>query len=101
MSHEIRADGFENNMAGWTSEKAGNVVESIAAVLDELAVMSPAPLKSTVKIRRRLREMLWDATKLWSFGIGAEWTIHDADMVLKGGTRGFKKLEKQYRRSAP
>lgn len=82
--HEVRATGFELNMAGWCAEKSEGAVASIVRSLSLLK-----NIDGTESAQAQLRLALGYATKLYAFGMGAEWCMDDPALVLEHGVEAL------------
>lgn len=91
MTHEVRATGFELNMAGWCAEKSEGVVECITRSLELLK-----SIEGTEPTQAHLRLALGYATKLYAFSMGAEWEVGHPGLVIERGMSGMKELAIAY-----
>lgn len=75
-------------MAGWCAEKSEGVVECITR---SLAILTS--IEGTEPAQAQLRLALSYATKLYAFGMGAEWRLEHPSLVVE---RGFGPLAVAY-----
>lgn len=90
---EIRSSDSTYNMSAWCTEKALNVVEALARLVDAQKSNKTA---SPEIVSNNLYAALWDATKLLSFSCGAKWSPSDRDVIFEDGIDGLEKVKIRY-----
>lgn len=97
--HEVTSSRYPWNMAGWCSEKSGNVVRDLARLVDYFKRLERPEQDSDVVVEMahsRLHTAVWDATKMFAFSCGAEWSGEDQRAVMERGERGYIELSIKY-----
>jgi hypothetical protein len=93
--HEVRVTGFEHNMAGWTAEKAGNVVRALHKIVFGVRATKDVPESVRELIEGAASGAMWDATKLLSLGSGQPWETSHRDTALRD-EGGLKEIVRYY-----
>lgn len=86
----------EINWSPWCSEKARTVVQGLAHLVDLFESRPDIPSDVREQFLNDTPWMLANATKLLSFGCGAEWTGQDGDLIAEGGYEGYETVAVRY-----
>ena len=98
-NHEVTSSQFPWNMAGWCSEKSGNVVHELATLMDYFKRLEHLKQKLDTADERAhgdLYSAIFDATKIFAFSCGATWSVDDPEIITKRGKRGYIELAIKY-----
>lgn len=94
--YEVISSNFPYNMAGWCTEKSGNVVKYLKEIVCLIENETKDPDELREEIKYYLGIALWDATKMLSFSCGAEWETSDSDLIMEKGETGYNELMIKY-----
>jgi hypothetical protein len=96
--HEIRATGYEGDMAGWCVGKSRYALDCAARIIDHLRSSQSLPKETTEIVLGELYSLVHDQSKLLAFATGRlrEWSIEDARLVHTLGFAGYEQVAKKY-----
>jgi hypothetical protein len=93
---EIHSSIFKHNMATWCEEKSENVIIGLARIVDLIKSQKDLPSEFQEDLDSFLSPILWDATKIFAFSCGAEWSTEDRGLIFDNGYAGYEELAVKY-----